>query len=63
MSDQRGKIIVHKPCKRAKYSSLDFFMISGVHVASVNASSSRARVVLKSLRHRFNIYIRIMILG
>lgn len=55
-SHERWNIILHKPCKRAKYSSLDFFMISGVHVASVNMSSSLARVVLRSLRQRFNIY-------
>lgn len=52
-----GQIRVHEPCKRAKYSSLDFFMISGEHVESVNMSSSRARVVLKSLRQRLHIYI------
>lgn len=42
----------HEPCNREKYSSEAFFMISGVHVASVNMSKSLALVVLRSLHHK-----------
>lgn len=44
----------NEPCKREKYSSVAFFMISGEHVASVNMSRSRALVVLRSLHGKRN---------
>lgn len=37
------------PCRREKYASVAFFMISGLQVMSVNISKSLARVVLRSL--------------
>lgn len=37
------------PCRREKYASVAFFMISGLQVMSVNISSSLALVVLRSL--------------
>jgi len=37
------------PCKREKYKSVAFFIISGLQLKSVNSSSSRVRDNLKSL--------------
>lgn len=45
----RSKSTVIIPCRREKYASVAFFMISGLQVMSVNISKSLARVVLRSL--------------
>lgn len=47
MGALRPSVII--PCRREKYASVAFFMISGLQVMSVNISKSLARVVLRSL--------------
>lgn len=50
------------PCRREKYASVAFFMISGLQVMSVNISKSLARVVLRSLHVQSNEHLNIILL-
>lgn len=50
------------PCRREKYASVAFFMISGLQVMSVNISKSLARVVLRSLHVQSKEHLNIILL-